>query len=94
LGSLASGNGIAIDYAELPDAVTGRISNHFGITFSPAEIEKMNAVAGFDAKTPGIGFTPDAEAKRGMASDLVRRLAAERLDPLYEKLRGAAANIW
>jgi hypothetical protein len=89
LARLGKGNGIAVEYTELPGAVTGRIADHFGISFSRTEIEKMNAASKFDAKTRGLDFTPDGEAKRKKASDEMRQVAAERLDPLYERLRAS-----
>jgi hypothetical protein len=82
-----SGKGILIEYTELPGAVTGVIADHFGISFSPGEIEKMNALTTFDAKTPGLTFAPDSRDKQGSATELARTAAAELAYPLYEQLR-------
>lgn len=84
-----SPNTLFINYDRLPEAVTGVIAKHFGIAFSPDEIGKMNATAGFDAKTPQMHFSSDSAAKREGATDAVRAAAAVWLDPLYERMQSA-----
>jgi hypothetical protein len=82
--------GKAINYSSLPEAVITAIAPHFGLTLSPAQIEAMNAVTAFHAKTPYFNFEPDSESKRNAADDDVLALCATLLDPLYEKLRRLA----
>ena len=45
-----------IDYAELPDAVWGRVAAHFGFEFSAEERLRIEETARFDAKSPGNLF--------------------------------------
>jgi hypothetical protein len=78
--------GKAINYSSLPEAVISVIAPHFGLSLSPAQIEAMNAVTAFHAKTPYFSFEPDSESKRNAAGDDVLALCATLLDPLYEKL--------
>ncbi len=82
----ADPKGIAVNYTELPAAATGRILEHFGVSYSPEDIAKMTAITQFNAKTPGIDFTADGKEKRDEASEIAREIAAVRLNPLYEKM--------
>lgn len=58
LSALPGGRGMLVNYAELPEAVTGRIGPHFGVEFAAADREAMVVVAGQDAKTPALAFEP------------------------------------
>ena len=82
--------GLFINYTQLPAAI-GRIVQHFGVDFTPEEIEQMLATTQFDAKSPRMFFEPDGEKKRKAASETVREAAAEWLDPLYRRLEKEAA---
>lgn len=77
--------GLLVEYGELPDAVCGRIFDHFGLRYAEAEIAAMRATAQFNAKNPGKPFQPDGEAKRRSASEEVRELA-RGLGPLHAEL--------
>jgi hypothetical protein len=92
LSHAESSNGILVNYAELPDAVVGRIASHFQISFTEDEIAQMSRAAGFDAKTPQIAFEPDTERKRKEASETAVRAAAVWVDPLYERLEALRVN--
>jgi hypothetical protein len=74
-----------VNYTELPQAVWTTIASHFGLKLSPAEIAAMENQSSFDAKSSGIYFERDSEAKRRRASAQVAKLA-DRLSPLYERL--------
>jgi hypothetical protein len=80
-------NGIFVNYDEMPDAVTGRIAEHFKLDLTPAEREVVVAAGGRNAKEPTQAFTPDREQKRAEATDAVRSAADEFLTPLYERLK-------
>ena len=73
-----------VNYDRLPEALSA-ILKHFGVEFSVTDMERMNAAASFDAKTPGVTFTPDSERKRAGATDEARRAAA-LLEPLHQRL--------
>lgn len=86
LAQLPNRNALLVNYAQLPQAVTSVILEHFRAAYLPEEIERMESAAQFNAKTPQINFTPDSETKKKQASDAARRAAEKWLDPLYEKL--------
>lgn len=79
-------NALLVNYSQLPDAVTGEISDHFGISHSPEDIELMRSAAKFDAKTPALNFTPDSDSKRNAASEAMLRAANTWVEPLYDQL--------
>jgi hypothetical protein len=79
-------NAIAVNYTELPEAVTGRILKHFGIEYSPEDIEKMTATTQFNAKSPKVAFEADSKTKKDEATEAINEIAAARVDPLYERL--------
>ena len=78
--------GRLINYRELPAATWTSILPHFGIAVSARERAVMAKAARFDAKTPGMPFTPDAEDKQATATPTVRAAAQERLGDLYAHL--------
>jgi hypothetical protein len=80
-----------INYTELPQAAWTAIASHFGLTLSPAEIAAMQNQSSFDAKSSGLYFESDGEAKRRRASVQVVTLAA-RLYPLYRRLQACHAD--
>lgn len=88
-----SGRSILVEYTDLPVAITGRIAEHFGTAFSSADIERMNELTGFDAKTPGMTFTSDSASKRESANDLALRAAEELVEPIYRRLREKQAAM-
>jgi hypothetical protein len=81
--------GLLVNYSELPDAVWAVLTEHFGISPTMDEIDRMRAMAEFDAKAPCARFKPDQESKRNSATDAIRRACAQWLDPVYEKLEAA-----
>jgi len=72
-----------IEYTELPEAVFGM----FGIEWASTQQQKMRLAATRDAKSPGLEFSTRASTH----SETVRQ-AAERLTPLFERLRAASAR--
>jgi hypothetical protein len=77
-----------VNYTELPDAVCPRLAAYFGVEYSTSEVQGMLAAARFDAKSPGLAFEADAEAKRRAASPRVREASARWVDGLYQELEG------
>jgi hypothetical protein len=78
--------GLLVEYRELPDAVCGKVSNHFDLRYGQAEIAAMRVAGQFDAKNPKKRFQPDGEAKQREASEEIRRLAQIKLESLYAQL--------
>jgi len=87
LDHLVPEGGKALDYRSLPESVITQIAPHFGLALNAAQIEAMNAKTAFNAKTPQLFFEPDSQSKQQEASDEIRTLCAEHLDPLYRLLQ-------
>jgi len=77
------GGGRLINYRELPAATWTSILPHFGIAVSARDRAVMAKAARYDAKIPGMAFTPDVEDKQAAATPAVRSAAQERLGNLY-----------
>lgn len=80
------GRGLFVNYSELPGAVHGPISRHFGADPSPAESSAMADCARFDAKAPGMAFEADSAAKQREAGEGTRILARQWLAAPYGEL--------
>jgi hypothetical protein len=81
-----SPNVLFVNYNQLPQVLTSNILEHFNVSYSDEEIEQMNDVARFDAKSPTIEFTNDVESKQREASETIRQISDKMLMPLYEQL--------
>lgn len=77
----ALGDGMRLDYRDLPEAAWTTVAAHFGITPEPATVDAMQVATGGDPKRSGQPFKPDAEAKRAAASPDVRALAERWIRP-------------
>ncbi len=89
---IEAGDGIGVNYAELPGAMWPIVSSHFRCQWQPGEAEAMSHTLRFHAKFPSTLFAPDSESKQreaGMdlrtwadrwAGDAYRRLEAARRD--------------
>jgi hypothetical protein len=80
------GRGLLVNYDELPEFVCGRLPGHFGITFSPAELEAMRRVSRADAKTPQLIYSDDRQAKRLAVTSELQALVERRLSTPFERL--------
>lgn len=78
--------GKPIEYSQLPDIVWGDLRRHFGIEFTPQEVDQLKQVATFDAKKPERRFENDTEAKNREATGHIRHLAAQWIAPHYARL--------
>jgi hypothetical protein len=81
-----NGRGLFVNYRELPGAIFGAISRHFGLEMTHEEQATMEEAAKFDAKSPGFVFEDDSAGKQREASDRIRELAKVWLAEPYEKL--------
>jgi hypothetical protein len=87
-----AGGGLLINYEELPDAAWTRLLSHFRVRPTPQELEAMAAAATFDAKSPGVRFTPDAATKRAAITPRIEAAVQRHLTGVYaclEALRRA-----
>lgn len=78
--------GLLINYRQLPEFVWNGMQRHFGMTFSDEAVERFGQLASLHAKHPGRPFTSDTERKHREATDRVRLLAREWVEPHYAKL--------
>ncbi|MBL9132710.1 MAG: sulfotransferase [Verrucomicrobiaceae bacterium] len=88
LNQLPCANGLAIDYRELPGAITGRIARHFGLDLSPVETATMRTAETVHSKSPREPFSPDSQDKQQSATAAIHTACANWLVPRVEKLRG------
>lgn len=86
------GDGLFVDYADLPDAVEQRILPHFGIVPDADSLGAARAAARWNAKSPSFAFEPDAEGKRRDAGEAVRAASAAHLDEIHCKLTTLAGR--
>ena len=80
------GGGLLVNYRDLPQALFTDILPHFGVAASAEELAAMAKKAKFDAKTPGLAFTPISQARRAAAEPETRAAAAEWLGDIYGRL--------
>lgn len=90
--ALEGGDGLFVNYRELPQAVFTDILPHFGIACSERERAIMAEVARFDAKTPQLEFANDSAEKRRQASERTRALAERHLGEIYRRLEAASGS--
>lgn len=86
------GGGLLVNYRELPEALFATILPHFGVACGEADRAAMTEAARFDAKTPGVAFASDSEAKRMKATEATRAAAARWLDDPYRRLEALRAG--
>lgn len=89
LNYLPNQNALAVNYEQLPEAVTSTVIEHFQAAYAPEKIERMKNAAQFNAKMPQMNFVADAETKKKQASEAAREAAAKWVNPLYERLENA-----
>ncbi len=80
------GNGILMNYSELPSALETRLAGHFGIDLAAQDMAALHAITGRSAKQRHVAFQPDAADKRAAADAGVLELAARWLDEPYREL--------
>ncbi len=92
LESLKNGRGLAVNYTELPDAVTLKIPEHFKVKLNENEFEKMLAATKYNAKNPHLNFSADSEMKKNEANETAIRAAETFVNPFYEELEKVRKN--
>ena len=90
--ALDDGEGLFVNYRELPQAVFTDILPHFGMACSERERSVMSEAARFDAKTPQLEFANDSAEKRRRASERTRALAERHLGEIYRRLEAASGS--
>jgi len=92
LESIKNGEGLAVNYTELPDGVGTKILKHFNVSLSEKDTEKMLAAAKFDAKNPSMNFSADTEKKKKEAGLTAISAAQKFVNPVYEELEKIRRN--
>jgi hypothetical protein len=77
---------LVIPYRALPEAAWEQLFDFFRIAHSTLDIEQMQEIARFHAKSPRLPFADDTAAKQQAASDEIRQLADQWVRPWYEQL--------
>ncbi len=86
LDGLKAGDGRAVAYGELPDAVWTSLADHFGVDYSTDEIDRMKQSALMDSKTPQMFFSDDRVTKQRAVTSQIREAASAHLNGLYNRL--------
>jgi hypothetical protein len=80
-------HGMLVNYSELPDIMFERMLLHFSL---PANaIPAMQRRSLQNAKSPGSSFSRDEKSKQGDATDRLRDVVANHLEPIYRRLEAA-----
>jgi len=86
------GGGLILNYRQLPDAVWTALLPHFGMSCGEKERQSMRQAARQNAKSPGLPFAGDTEAKQRAATDTIRRAADRHLGETYNRLETLSAH--
>ena len=86
LGHAEDKTALLVNYDQLPDAVVDLVLDHFRVSFTDDEIERMKEVTKFHAKSPRIFFSSDREEKRKSASKAIIEAADEWVSRPYRLL--------
>lgn len=91
---LRHGNGLLLNYAELPAALESKVAVHFDIALNPTDRAALRTVGYRNVKQQHTVFQPDSVEKRAAADAEVIELAARWLNEPYlalEQLRNGCA---
>jgi hypothetical protein len=84
LDAIQRHGGLLVNYSELPEAMFGRLFDHFDL--AAEDIPAMRAKAQFNAKSPQIGFTSDTGPKRDQVTERLRLVVSKHLMTVYDQL--------
>ena len=85
LKNYIGGQGLLINYRDLPEAVWADVLPHFGVSCSAVDRAAMAEVGQYDAKSPELRFADDSVEKRKAATPAIQA-AAEQLRSLHARL--------
>lgn len=83
---LRHGNGLLLNYSELPQALEDRVARHFGVCLTPQEADALRTATHRHSKRGNEAFKPDAADKRNAANAVILELAARWLNEPYQRL--------
>jgi hypothetical protein len=75
-----------VNYRQLPEIVWSALLDFFQVSYTASDIERMRHNTQFHAKNPGLYFSDDTATKQAAASDRLRQLARQWIDPAYGQL--------
>lgn len=86
------GNGLLLNYSELPEALEGRLAAHFGVDLAEADRQALGDATRRHSKQRHEDFQPDSAEKRAEADDSIRELAARWMAEPYQALETMRQN--
>jgi hypothetical protein len=92
LDTLRNGEGLAVNYTELPEAVGRILRSHFKVGLSENDLETMFGTTKFNAKNPNLNFVADTEEKKKQASPEALRAAERFVNQYFEELENIRKN--
>jgi hypothetical protein len=81
-----SGRSRFVNFCELPSVIWDSLLEFFGVECCEKELMPIKRAAQFDAKRPALKFEIDGVAKQSAATEELRTLAAQWVQPVYERL--------
>jgi hypothetical protein len=89
---LSRHQGLAVNYRDMPEAVTETILPYFGIVPDDAARDAMRAIIPMNAKIGGVAFVDDSAEKQRRAGGALRARARSHLGDVYRTLETLAAR--
>lgn len=86
LEAFPEGNGLLVNYRQLPEALATAILPHFGVGYSASEHDVMAEKARYNAKSPSETFDPDSMSKQQATTDAMRTAVERHLAVSYRRL--------
>jgi hypothetical protein len=86
LAQVREGNGMLVNYRQLPDAAWPALMDHWRMEFTAAQTARMQSAALLNAKNPVLPFEPDSQAKQASATPALRALTQQWLEGPYRQL--------
>jgi hypothetical protein len=80
-------NGILVNYSELPNVMYERMLPHFRLPRDAIPAMKRRSLQ--NARSPNSSFSRDEKSKQGDATDRLRDVVADHLEPIYRRLEAA-----
>ena len=87
VAALDAGNGLAVEYRQLPAAVETAILPHFAVVPDDQTRARMAAASAANAKRPQRHFIADSAAKQAEASSALRGIAERYIGPAFRRLQ-------
>jgi hypothetical protein len=80
------GNGLLLNYSELPEALETKLASHFGMELTALDIEALRPITARHSKRNHAAFQLDAAEKRAAADSVILELTERWLNEPYQAL--------